>query len=171
MSWIWIYLLDPYLLLALLCLVGYFVGGTSLFHQMPVGIAVTWIAIGGLAAGTATGFAAPLRVFPPGPVEGASLLVVPLVLALAMELVGKRDLRVRGQHSCLATWYGGAVSALQLQRAAWRSFATWGRSEFRECSHPRAAVQQGDEPDERRGLVLTPLAGYPQCYPDPGKVR
>jgi hypothetical protein len=109
MSWIWIYLFDPYLILGLLCLGGYFVSGTSLFHQMPAGIAVTWIAIGGLAAGSASGFAAPVRVIPPGPVEGASLLAVPLLLALVMELVGKRDLRVRGHHSWLATWYGGGL--------------------------------------------------------------
>ena len=90
------------------------VGSASLAHPMPTAIAATWTAVGGVVVGVASGFAASFRVLPAGPIRGISLVLTPLLLALVMELVGRHDVRTRGWHSFLGTWYGGGLFGLTL---------------------------------------------------------
>ena len=108
----WVELLDPYLIIGALCWVIYVVAETSIFREMPRGVAATWIAVGGAAGGGACGFAIPARILPAGPLLGVSLVALPVLLALVMELVGRHDFGTRGRHSHLATWYGGGLFGL-----------------------------------------------------------
>lgn len=97
------------------------VGSASLTRPMTTAVAATWTGVGGFAAGVASGFAASFRILPAGPIRGISLVLTPLLLALVMELVGRHDVRTRGWHSFLGTWYGGGLFGLTL--AAGRVFA------------------------------------------------
>src|SRR6185295_10913887 len=108
----WIELIDPYLIIGALFWVIYVVAETSIFSEMPRGVAATWITVGGVAGGGACGFAVPVRILPAGPLLGVSLVALPVLLALLMELVGRHDLRTRGRHSHLATWHGGGIFGL-----------------------------------------------------------
>lgn len=68
----------------------------------------------GAAAGALTSLMWPVRIFRPGPLPGASLLLSPLVTGVVMERYGQwRDDRGRAR-SFLATFWGGALFAFSM---------------------------------------------------------
>jgi hypothetical protein len=73
--------------------------------------AVVWFLLLGLMAGVVTCGIAPDRLLVPGAFPGVSLLVTPLVLSVAMAIVGWGRGTAR---SHLATWYGGIALGLGL---------------------------------------------------------
>ena len=86
----------------------------------PVVAAVGVALLGGLA-GVLTSVIWPTRMFRPGPVPGASLLVSPLITGLVMDRYGQwRDGKGIGR-SYVATFWGGALFAfsMALVRFVW----------------------------------------------------
>jgi hypothetical protein len=65
----------------------------------------------GLAIGLLTGAALPRRVLPGWPFNGASLVVLPVMLGGAMEALRRA---YTSCHSHLATWYGGCTLGVGL---------------------------------------------------------
>ncbi len=82
--------------------------------ESPAAVAVAWFAALGFAMGAGSFLVAPHQVFQPGPVVGVSLVLVPVSLAVAMEVWGRlRESRGRVT-SHMVTWYGGAVMGFGL---------------------------------------------------------
>jgi len=80
-------------------------------HPLLAGLGI--ILLGGLG-GVLTSVVWPTRLFAPGPLPGVSLLVSPLLSAVAMEGVGRWRER-RGQtRSYISTYWGGALFAFAM---------------------------------------------------------
>ena len=77
-------------------------------------VAAVWLCLLGAGVGAVSGLLAPLRILPPGPFPGASLMAVPAVLGGFMQLWGRSRRSKERRISHLATWYGGAALGLGL---------------------------------------------------------
>jgi galactitol-specific phosphotransferase system IIC component len=78
----------------------------------------------GLVIGLLAGAALPRRVLPTWPFNGASLIVLPVILGGAMEALRRA---CSSCHSHLATWYGGCTLGVGL--AAGRLLVIWRLTE------------------------------------------
>jgi hypothetical protein len=93
-------------------------------------LAIPWLAVVGIGIGAVTGIFLPDRVLDPGPFEGVSLLAVPLLLGVLMQLWGWMRDHGERKVSHVATWYGGAVLGfgMALGRFVMLAFVTDVRS-------------------------------------------
>jgi len=87
-------------------------------HPVIAGIGVALL---GALAGTLTSLVWPARVFQPGPVRGASLLVSPFITGVAMHRYGQWREDRGVARSYIATFWGGALFAfsMALVRFVW----------------------------------------------------
>jgi hypothetical protein len=87
-------------------------------HPIVAGLGV--VLLGGLA-GVLTSLIWPTRLFRPGPLPGASLLVSPLITGLVMDRYGQWRADHGGARSYVATFWGGALFAfsMALVRFVW----------------------------------------------------
>lgn len=74
-------------------------------------VAVVWFVVLGLVCGVLTVTAIPDRVLPPGPFEGISVVMLPVVLGAGLALVGWAR---RSTRTNFASWYGGAAIGIGL---------------------------------------------------------
>jgi hypothetical protein len=81
-------------------------------------LALGGAALMGALVGLVTSLVWPTRLFQPGPLPGASLLISPLVTGLVMDRYGRWR---KGKGSYLATFWGGALFAfgMALVRFVW----------------------------------------------------
>jgi hypothetical protein len=87
-------------------------------HPVLAGVGVALL--GGLA-GVLTSLMWPARIFQPGPLRGASLLLSPLITGAVMEYYGQWREDRGGPRSYVATFWGGALFAfsMALVRFVW----------------------------------------------------
>ena len=79
----------------------------------PVMAAIGIVLLGGVAGGL-TSLIWPTRVFRPGPVPGASLVLSPLVTGAMMHRYGDWREDRGGRRSSIATFWGGALFAFSM---------------------------------------------------------
>jgi hypothetical protein len=72
------------------------------------------IAMLGALTGLATALLLPARILQPSPVPGASLMLSPLFAGVLMEQYGRWRERRGGDHSFMATLWGGALFAFAM---------------------------------------------------------